>query len=95
MSKITKSAKGQACIKCGAPDAYACHLNGPRQHLYGKGRGRKCHDLMSAEFCYDCDQEFTEGSTNIRWRDKWDRSEEFHFWIAMTNIRRYDEGRLK
>ena len=95
MSKLTDSAKGKTCIKCNAPDAYACHLNGPRQHDFGKGRGRKCHDLMSAEFCYRCDQEFTEGSMLSRWNgNKWERSEEFMFWIGMTNIRRFEEGRL-
>ena len=94
MSKITKQAKGQTCIKCGAPDAYACHYNGPRQHMYGKGRGRKCHDIMTAEFCYNCDQEFIEGSSSHEWTDKWERSEFFMHWIAMTNIRRYEEGRL-
>lgn len=95
MSKLTKSSKGKTCIKCGASDAYACHYNGPRQHMYGKGRGRKCSDIMTAEFCYKCDQEFTEGSTSGEWTDKWERSEHFMHWIAMTNIRRYEEGRLK
>ena len=94
MSKLTASAKGKTCIKCNAPDAYACHLNGPRQHAFGKGRGRKGHDLMSAEFCHKCDQEFTEGSTALRWEDKWHRSEEFLFWIGLTNIRRYEDGIL-
>lgn len=94
MSKITNAAKGQICIKCGKPDAYACHYNGPRQHMYGKGRGRKCSDIMTAEFCYECDQEFTEGSISCEWTDKWERSEFFMHWISMTNIRRYEEGRL-
>ena len=94
MSKITDSAKGSICIKCQAPGAYACHYNGPRQHDFGKGRGRKAHDLMSAEFCHRCDQEFTEGSTDPGWKDKWERSEEFMYWIGMTNIRRCEEGRL-
>ena len=94
MSKLTDSAKGKTCIKCNAPDAYACHYNGPRQHDFGKGRGRKCHDLMTAEFCHKCDQLFTEGSTSSLWANKWERSEDFLFWIGMTNIRRYEEGRL-
>ena len=94
MSKLTDSAKGSVCIKCQAPHAYACHYNGPRQHSLGKGRGRKCHDLMSAEFCHRCDQEFTEGSTSLKWKDKWERSEEFMYWIGLTNIRRYEEDRL-
>ena len=94
MSKLTQSSKGSICIKCQRPDAYAAHYNGPRQHDFGKGRGRKAHDLMSAEFCHRCDQEFTEGSTSPRWKDKWERSEEFLFWIGLTNIRRFEEGRL-
>ena len=94
MSKITESAKGQSCIKCNAPDAFAAHYNGPRQHSYGKGRGRKCHDLASAEFCHRCDQEFTEGSQDDRWMNKWERSEEFLFYVTLTNIRRFEEGIL-
>jgi hypothetical protein len=51
---------------------------------------------MSAEFCYRCDQEFTEGSMLPRWNgNKWERSEEFMYWIGMTNIRRFEEGRIK
>ncbi len=94
MSKITDKAKDSICIKCQSPNAYACHYNGPRQHVFGKGRGRKCHDLMSAEFCHKCDQLFTEGSTSSSWKDKWERSEDFLFWIGMTNIRRFEEDRL-
>ena len=94
MGKLTQSSKGATCIACGAENAYSCHYNGPRQHDYGKGRGRKAHDLMTAEFCHKCDQQFAEGSTSFRWKDKWERSEEFLHWIALTNIRRYEEGRL-
>ena len=95
MSKITEGSRDKTCIKCNAPDAFACHINGPRQHAFGKGRGRKAHDLMTAEFCYKCDQEFTEGSMLPRWNgSKWERSEEFMFWIGLTNIRRFEEGRL-
>lgn len=94
MPKLTESSRGVSCIRCGALEAWACHYSGPRQHAFGKGRGRKCHDLMSAEFCHKCDQEFTEGSTSPRWKDKWERSEEFMFYIGLTNIRRYEEKRL-
>lgn len=94
-SKITKAAKGQICIRCGAGDAYACHYNGPRQMAYGKGRGIKCSDMATAELCHTCDQELTEGSTDSRWANKWERSEEFLHWVMMTNIRRYERGVLK
>jgi hypothetical protein len=94
MGKLTQSSKGATCIACGAENAYSCHYNGPRQHDYGKGRGRKAHDLMTAELCYRCDQHFTEGSMSSKWANKWERSEDFLHWIALTNIRRYEEGRL-
>ena len=92
MNKLTKASKGMNCIRCGAPKAYSCHYNGPRQHSYGKGRGIKCNDLITAEFCYLCDGEFTEGSKNKRWDSKWERSEEFLHWIMLTNIRRVENG---
>lgn len=94
MSKLTNSSKGVTCIRCGAPEAYSCHYNGPRQHSYGKGRGKKCNDLTTAEFCYKCDQIFTEGSTK-EFENKWDRSECFLHWVMLTNIRRLEEGVLK
>ena len=96
MSKLTKASQGSICIKCDAPDAYSCHYNGKRSLSYGKGRGCKANDLVTAEFCHRCDQEFTEGSMLPRWNNnKWERSEEFLHWIAMTNIRRLKEGVIK
>lgn len=95
MSKITKSAKDQSCIRCDIDGTTrACHYNGPRQHSYGKGRGIKCDDLMTADFCHDCDQDFTEGTTHL-WENEWERSEDFLHWIAMTNIRRIKQGVIK
>ena len=95
MSKITESSRGSTCIRCGASGAYSCHYNGPRQHDYGKGRGIKCDDNATAEFCKACDDVFTEGSyANVmiraieRWESKWDRSEWFLHWCMMTIIRR-------
>jgi len=92
MSKLTESARGKTCIRCGASGAYAAHYNGPRQHDYGKGRGIKAGDLASAEFCYDCDQVFTEGSVVPNCATSWERSEEFLHWIMLTNIRRRKGG---
>ncbi len=94
MSKITQNADGKECIRCGkgAGTVRACHYNGPRQHDYGKGRGIKAHDLMTAEFCDECDVVFTEGSMFDLWENNWDRSEDFLHWIAMTNIRRAKSG---
>ena len=94
MSKLTEASRGSICIKCGSPGAYSAHYNGVRQHDYGKGRGIKCNDLATAEFCMLCDSEFSEGSTG-KWINKWERSEEFHYFIMLTNLRRLEEGIIK
>lgn len=94
MSKLTESARHEDCIRCGAPNPYACHYNGIRQHSLGKGRGIKANDLATAEFCYQCDKLFTEGN-NKAFKSIEDRSEQFLFWIMMTNIRRLNKGVLK
>lgn len=93
MSKITKSARGSDCIRCGAPDAYACHYNGTYQHWYGKGRGIKADDIATAEFCYMCDQKHSEG-VNI-YETKEERDAQFLHYCMLTNIRRFKEGVLK
>lgn len=89
--KLTNAARFQPCIRCGREgETRACHYNGYRQHVYGKGRGIKCDDTMTAEFCQACDDLFSEknyplwegGSKSI------ERSEEFLHWIMMTNMRR-------
>ena len=90
MSKLTQKSKGCTCIRCQRPHAYACHYNGPRQHDYGKGRGIKAADTSTADFCQECDNRFTEGSTSPDWPNKWERSEEFLHYINLTNIRRFE-----
>lgn len=95
MSKLTKAARNQPCIRCGKEgETRACHFNGFRAHSYGKGRGIKCDDIATAEFCQTCDDDFSEknyakwpgGSKSV------ERSEEFLHWIMMTNIRRRANG---
>ena len=96
MSKLTESSRGSTCIKCGYPESFSAHYNGKRSLSFGKGRGIKCNDLMTAEFCYKCDQEFSEGSMLPRWNNNgWERSEEFLHLCMMTNIRRFNDGELK
>ena len=107
MSKLTDSAKGKTCIRCGADDGTVCarHYNGVRQHAYGKGMRQKCSDIATADFCSKCDDIFTEGSTResvlkktgirVHWSDEWGRSEDFTFYITMSNIRRYENGELE
>ena len=94
-NKLTQASKGNDCIKCRATgETRACHYNGIRQHWLGKGRGIKANDLATAEFCQKCDQEFSEGVIS-GFESKEDRSEQFLFWIMMTNIRRFNNGVLK
>ena len=85
------SAKDRPCIRCGKPgETRTAHYNGLRQHAYGKGRGIKCSDIATAEFCHCCDQLFSEsnyplfagGSKSV------ERSEEFLHWCMMTQIRK-------
>lgn len=92
--KLTQAANGMTCIRCGRPDAYACHFNGTYQHQYGKGRGIKCSDIATAEFCHRCDLDFSEGSTQ-GFQSQDDRDAQFLHWVTMTNIRRANNGVLK
>jgi hypothetical protein len=94
VSKLTDKSKGKTCIRCGSPDAYSAHFNGTYQHQYGKGRGIKCHDLATAEFCYVCDQLFSEGTTS-GFHNQGDRDSQFLHYIVLTNIRRFNDGVLK
>lgn len=94
VSKLTQASKGNTCIRCGAPDAYACHFNGTYQHQYGKGRGIKCNDVATADFCHSCDQRYTEGS-NKGFDSQDHRDARFLHWCMMTNIRRFNSGVLK
>ena len=95
MSRLTQSAKGKSCIRCGKNDeTRAAHFNGTYQHQYGKGRGIKGHDIVTAELCHACDQMFTEGSTS-GFTSKDDRDAQFLHLVCMTNIRRFNCGVLK
>jgi hypothetical protein len=94
LSRFTDKSKGQTCIRCDATDAFSAHYCGVRQHSYGKGRGIKCNDIASAEFCYKCDKIFAEGQME-GFTDKWDKSEQWHHYIMLTNIRRIKNGVLK
>lgn len=95
--KLLDAARDQACIRCGRTgETRACHYNGDRAHAYGKGRGIKCADLATAEFCQACDELFSEANYH-RWpggSKSIERSEEFLHWVTMTNIRRMRSGAL-
>ena len=95
--KLTDSARNEPCIRCGGGqegEVCARHYNGYRQHAFGKGRGEKCSDLASAEFCMNCDDMFSEGNKS-RFESETERSEMFLYYCMLTNIRRAERGDLK
>ncbi len=63
--KERRAANGAACMNCGITDSTVvlCHYSGMRQHMYGKGRGRKGEDFYAAPQCVRChaDGPFAEG----------------------------------
>lgn len=93
--KLLRDAQHRPCIRCGRPgETRAAHYNGFRAHQYGKGRGIKCADNMTAEFCQTCDDLFSEANYH-RWpggSKSVERSEEFLHFIMLTQIRRVTDG---
>lgn len=93
--KLSEHARENECIRCGNVNDFGIsHYNGYLSYQFGKGRGIKCNDLMSADFCFNCDLRYSEANY-----DKWqrgsksvDRSEKFLKWISLTNIRRDENG---
>lgn len=48
---LTDSAKHEACVSCGNPNACWCHSN---KYRHGKGRGIKAHDIFGFYGCLKC-----------------------------------------
>ena len=96
IKKLTQASKGMSCVRCQYNNGTTCsrHYNGLRQHLYGKGRSIKAHDLCTADLCDECDSLFSEGQIKGFDNDV-DRSEQFQHLILLTNIRRFNNGVLK
>ena len=95
-SKVMADARSSynPCIRCSSIGR-TCgrHYNGQRQHQYGKGRGIKCHPLLVADLCDECDANFQEGSvpkSDPAERDIY--SESFQHWCLMSAIRRFERG---
>ena len=95
MSKLRQAAKGQSCVRCGVDDGTVvlAHYFGPRRHLYGGGMSRKGHDLIGAHLCSTCHH-----MVDIEMRDhklKYEYSEQFLHYCALTIIRLYEQGVIK
>ena len=95
---LLQAAKDESCVKCGSYEGVSsCHYTGFRQALYGKGRGIKCSDLMSAYLCMECHRYYDEylSVENTTIEESALVSEDFLHCIALTNIRRLEQGVLK
>jgi len=83
-----------SCIRCGSTGT-TCgrHYNGPRQHLYGKGRGIKGHPVVVADFCKECDALFQEGCVpKAEFEKRLIYSEEFQHYCILSLMRRIWKG---
>lgn len=98
---MTDAAEGQSCVHCGVRDGtvVAAHYQGMRQSQYGKGKGIKPHDLMIADLCGKCHYRFDNDkivADSIKgYARQVDHSEEFLHCVALTWIRRVNQGVLK
>jgi hypothetical protein len=96
-SKLTKAARGQSCVRCGACDGTVvlAHYSGIWQHRFGKGLGTKGNDIAGADLCVECHKFFDEYRSEVSegWRAA--RSDEFLACCMMTVIRRIQQGILR
>lgn len=67
-----------------------CHYTGVRRGAYGGGFGIKVHDFMIAHLCAACHREMDTLSKDKS--KKWEHSEEFLHYIALTLVRLFAEG---
>lgn len=88
-------AKDQACVACGARDGTVvlCHYFGPRRHSYGGGMGHKGHDLIGAHLCRVCHEDMDRNNRSKA--SRWESSEIFLHYCALTLIRLHEQGHLK
>jgi len=96
------AAKDQACVYCGARDGtvVAAHLTGYRAQEFGKGKGVKCHDILTADLCSKCHVAFDSYEIGTTLSDqpyirKMDHSEQFLTCILRTIVRRTQQGVLR
>lgn len=99
--KLLAAAKDKACIQCNKADGTVvpAHLSGMRAQAFGKGKGIKVPDWLTADLCMECHAAFDGYSTaqhtdpNIMARI--DHSELFLYAILKTLQRRIDEGLIE
>ena len=103
--KYLDGAKGQTCVRCNKPLAetvVAAHLTGLRAQEFGKGKGIKAQDIMTADLCDECHEMMDKYLTGDNYSDthpekyvrKLSHSEAFLTYILRTIVRRIDQGLL-
>lgn len=95
MRDLRQAAKDQRCVRCGTRDGTVvlAHYFGPRRHEYGGGMSRKGHDAVAALLCVLCHRHMDTESRNKE--NRWELSEEFLHYCALTWIRWIESGVLK
>lgn len=96
--KLRQASEGRSCVRCEwdygrliYSGVVRCHYTGLRQHAFGKGRGQKVDDYVSADLCPECHGYF---DVEIE-RKSAEKSEEFMFYCFLTLRRDFDEGILR
>lgn len=90
--QLRDAAKGESCVRCGMADetVVLAHYFGPRRGCYGGGMSHKGHDAIGAHLCAVC---HTHMDTQSKDKEKrWDLSEEFLHYCAMTLLRLMNRG---
>lgn len=98
--KLREACRGEdlKCVRCNRVTGNVCgrHLTGFRQHMLGKGKGVKCHDIAMAQLCNDCDAELSEGQVDKNdWDSRVEHSEEFLFYCMLTLVERVRDETIK
>lgn len=93
LPKLLQASKGRPCVRCNRQDGTVvrAHYTGLRQHSYGKGKGIKGSDHISADLCREC-HEFYDRPQQ---RKNVDASEEFLHYCMMSLWRDFEEGIIK
>lgn len=91
--KLLVLAKNRTCVACHIHDdtTVAAHYQGFRSHTYGKGRGIKPHDAMSAQLCFRCHGEADRSGLA---KGRIEHSAAFLRYIIVTHLRLYLDGQL-
>lgn len=89
--KLRDASEGQICVRCGSRQGVVgAHYTGARRLAYGGGLGIKVHDFLIADLCAECHLYMDQLSRDKEKR--WEHSEEFHHYIALTLERRFVQG---